>query len=257
MKTTMKTHHTICGLISGLAFATTFVSLATTAQASLILVSNPSFEAPVLTDPWNSGDSAQPVTGWVQSASYAYNPYEQSGGAVWYVGAQPSTDPGNGGAGIAGIDGRQLGFVFESSPGSGFSQPLAATLQAGTAYTLTVTELMRNGAFAAPFLGSTIQLLAGSTVIASATDTVGPTSGYYADQIAFLANSDAVNPSLIGSALTIKLLTTNALTAAPSEFTDWDNVRLDATAVPEPTSAALLLGSGAMLLLRRRRASAL
>ncbi len=113
-----------------------------------------------------------------------------------------------------------------------------------TAYTFTVEVGNRNGTNAGGFAGSLIELLAGSTVIASSTDTVGPTAGTFHDQVALLANSN-VDSALVGQTLSIAILTTNG--AALNRSTDWENVRLDASpaAVPEPSSL-ILCGLGAL-----------
>jgi len=44
------------------------------------------------------------------------------------------------------------------------------------------------------------------------------------------------------------------LSDSPDVVMQIDNVRLDATTVPEPTAAALLVSSSLLLLLRRKRA---
>lgn len=226
-------------------------------SAESISVPNQGFEDPatttiVLTSSWVKVNNSDFVD--------AYNPYEYLGGNAWYVGANPTTNPANRGSGYPGIEGENLGFVFSQAAGAGMSQKLSATLAANTTYTLTVAEGARNGSFAGPFSGSTIELLAGTTVIASSTDNVGPPPGTFVDQTATLANSSLYN-SLVGQPLTIELLTSRPFTQS-RQATDWDNVRLDAvpagTAVPEPSSL-LVAGPGilavlALALVRRRRA---
>jgi hypothetical protein len=233
-------------LILGLEFSGTHE-----AQAASITVPNFSFETPATT--------GQVVTNnWVQvneptTTPDAYNPYQNEGGNAFYTGANPVTDPASGGTGYPGIVGENLGFIFAqvggTQPGTGLMQTLSATLQPGMQYTLTVAEGNRNGTVMGGFLGSEIILVAGTTVIASATDTGGPAAGSFKDEVATLANSSAF-PSLIGQPLVIELLTTNAGTSngTVGPATDWDNVRLTATSVPEPASLVLLataLGAGA------------
>jgi hypothetical protein len=230
-----------------LRFALALAAVAVTfhgpwARAGAILVPNSSFESPATTaldvpDDWTLSTSNGDVG--------AYNPYEFRDGDAFYLGANPSTDPANGGTGFPGIDGEDLAYVAAENPGSGLSQTLAATLTANTVYTLTVTEGARNGTAGSPFvfLGSTIELLAGTTVIASATDTIGPAAGSFENQIAISPNSSLL-PSLLGENLTIELLTTNASSSYGA--TDWDNVRLDASTVPEPP--ALLTGATALII---------
>jgi hypothetical protein len=157
-----------------------------------------------------------------------------------------------GGPTYPGIDGDLLGFSYETALGSGLFQTLSATLQADTAYTLTVAEGRRNGTLAAPTLGSKIILFAGTTAIASSTDDTGPAAGTFQDQVAFLANSNTFS-SLVGQTLSIAIETSVPYTVT-NQATDWDNVRLDASAAaPEPSTwASLLCGTFALVAARRR-----
>jgi hypothetical protein len=229
-----------------------FVALTagTRAGAAPVAVPNFSFEIPATV--------TETITAnWVQvneppATADAYNPYQNEGGNAFYVGANPATNPANNGPGYPGIVGQNLGFIFGQTSGTpagtGLMQTLTATFQPNTQYTLTVAEGDRNGSTALGFLGSQIELLAGSTVIASATDVAGPAPGSFKDQVAFLASSNAL-PALFGQALTIALLTTTPGSSPNGTIgpaTDWDNVRLDATAVPEPASIALI-GTAAVM----------
>jgi hypothetical protein len=241
------------------SFAVFFLSLAGVASADPVTIVNPSFESP-------GGTFSLSVTGWNQiitggGSEGTYNPYEFYGPNAYYVGANPGTDPANSGPGYPGINGEELAWTFITDAGSGFSQTLSATLQAGASYTLTVSEGQRNGfdvtgtnnGSVPPSLGSLIELLAGSTVIASALDELGPGPGRFADQVAFLPTSNAY-AGLIGQQLSIRLLTVNNPTAN-NQGTDWDNVRLDATtsATPEPATLAMaIFGIVGLVTLRRR-----
>lgn len=221
------------------------------ASATSVTITNPGFETPFNTSTFG------PPTGWTVIGSGsnvgAYNPYQFQGGGQYYVGATSALDPHSGGAGAYGIGGSMLAFVFGTSAGSGFSQTLSATLQPNTAYTLTVTEFQRfgTGLASATTAGSLIQLLAGSTVIASATDNTGPGAAVSADQVAFLANSNLFS-GLFGQALAIRITTTVNGTSTILA-TDWDNVRLDATVVPEPTTIALVSAALVLATFRRRK----
>jgi hypothetical protein len=227
-------------------------SAAMTCFAGAVTVTNPGFE-----DPTTGVGTVSVPTGWQNSATAAtYNPYEFRGDNDYYIGANSTSDPANGGSGYPGISGENLGYDFNGAAGDGLSQQLAATLQAGTSYTLTVTELARNGLLPSTFAGSEIDLLAGDTVIASAVDNAGPTPGTAADQVAFLADSDTV-AALIGQQLTVRLTTTLAYTGTNNIATDWDNVRLDAeSATPEPGGAIpVVLGLGLAGILGWRKRS--
>jgi hypothetical protein len=219
-----------------LAAARLFIA---SAYATQIPVVNSGFETPATI-------SATAPTGWTVfnsgsgGAIGSYNPYEFGGGNVYYTGANPITDPNNGGSGYPGIFGENLGYAFNVGAGSGLEQTLSATFLADTSYTFTVDEGNRNGTDAGGFAGSLIELLAGSTVVASSTDTVGPTAGTFRDQVATLSNSDSFS-ALFGQTLSIDILTTNP--AALDRASDWDNIRLAAsaqtTAVPQPTPVAM------------------
>ncbi|OJW19967.1 MAG: hypothetical protein BGO49_10615 [Planctomycetales bacterium 71-10] len=221
------------------------------AEAGSIAIANASFEEP-------SGQIHGPASGWTpisnDDPANRYNPFQFWGPNAWYLGANPDTDPGVGGTGYQGIDGRSLAFAYEQDPGTGIQQTLDAFLEAGMSYTLTVAVGHRNGAeFGAPTLGSLIELLAGDTVIASSRDDIGPDAGTFRDQVAFLADSDAF-ADLIGVRLSIRLTTTLPFTVT-YQATDWDNVRLVATAaVPEPAGIAMLaVGAIAVGIAARRR----
>jgi hypothetical protein len=224
------------------------------ASAAPIFVDNPSFESP------STNDIGVLPSPWVPIANpdpNVYNPFQYLDNNAWYQGANSSTDPGNGGVGYPGMDGRNLSYVFQRAAGTGIEQALSAVLAPDTAYTLTVAFGRRNGSdFAAPTLGSLIELLAGNVVIASSQNDTGPLPGQFVEQVALLPNSNAF-AALYGESLTIRLTTTQAFTTQ-YQATDWDNVRLDATAVgvPEPSSIlvfGLSLMSVAAIRSRRSR----
>ena len=166
------------------------------AHADQIAIVNQGFETPATI-------TATAPTGWTSVNTGAtgftgsYNPYEFGGGNVYYTGANATTDPANGGSGYPGIFGENLAYATNVGAGSGLQQTLSATFQVNTGYTLTVDVGNRNGTIAGGFAGSLIELLAGSTVIASSTDTVGPTAGTFRDQIAALSGSNASRRSSV------------------------------------------------------------
>lgn len=236
--------------------AALFFSILSTASsiASPILVSNYSFESPATTSLTHGN-----APGWTQlnngGQGGVYNPYEYVSDDRFYIGANSTTDPANGGSGFLGIVGENVGYSFNNGPGGGFRQTLAATVAADTVYTLTVSVGNRAQIHGeGPFAGSLIELIAGNTVIASSTDNVGPTVGSFQDQVTISANSNTF-ADLIGDQITIMLLTTNALRSGIA--TDWDNVRLDAASqstVPEPSTLILLaVGSVGFVINQHRR----
>jgi hypothetical protein len=213
--------------------ALVFVVGAESVHATPITVANADFQT------GTAGQGVGELSFWDSNtgATDQYNPYEFNGGNSWYVGANPTTDPANGGPGYPGIQGEYLGYIYNQGSDVSLSQTLSATLQANTTYTMTVDVGARSGSFDFnAFGGALIELYAGSTEIGSATYTTQTIGTFVEDTLT--VDSSGVDPSLIGQALQIQLHT------AAGGSTDFQNVGLDATAdgassVPEPASFAL------------------
>jgi len=141
------------------------------------------------------------------------------------------------GAGAA-LVGEQVAFANANRE---LSQVLTETLTAavGTTYELTVAVGLRSDLLTGDY---DIQLLAGSTVLANVT---GSAAALFAD-VDFTYVSTGLEAE-IGQALQIVL-------ASTATQTQYDNVRLTSTAIPEPSSL-LLVGLGMLGLIgyRRRR----
>jgi hypothetical protein len=121
-----------------------------------------------------------------------------------------------------------------------------------TQYTLTVAVGTRLDALSG---GWSIALLAGVTTIASDTANSGPAAGTFVDEVATAGPFNPSNP-LVGQNLTIRITGFNAPGNTTTAQDIFDNVRLDATLVPEPASSATLLvaaASSAMVARRRGR----
>lgn len=139
-------------------------------------------------------------------------------------------------------DGSNVGVTFlqpQQNSEAGLQQTLASTLQPLTQYTLTV-EVGNLAQADAPFAfngfpGYRIDLLAGTTVIASDDDTLLPGEGRFLTSTVQLTTG-ATHPNA-GEALAIRLVN---LDAAPGIEVNFDDVRLDAT--PLGTCAAMPLG---------------
>lgn len=198
------------------------------AFAELLPLNNPSFENPI-TAPGNfAGAQTSGPTGWTVYNRGATNNLRFFG--VWNPAMTPSfTD--------AVPDGANVGVVFlDNTTGiaeAGLQQVLAATLQLSTRYTLTVEVGNFAPSAGAPwnfagFPGYRVDLLAGSTVIASDNNTLLPAEGRFLTSTVTV--SIGRSHANAGQPLGIRLVSLNG---AGVEV-NFDRVRLDALAVPEP-----------------------
>ncbi|CCI38060.1 PEP-CTERM sorting domain-containing protein [Microcystis aeruginosa] len=129
-------------------------------------------------------------------------------------------------------DGSQVG----SSNGRTISQTLSATLQANTQYTLGAYVGRRLILTNVPSGYYNIELLAGSTVLAS-NNSITPLAGEF--ELVTVNYASGVSDPLIGQALTIRLTSTSQ----PHQV-NFDNITLDASPIPEPSAILGLLGFG-------------
>jgi hypothetical protein len=215
------------------------LALGTSAQAATILVGEHSFEGAKALGGWpgsvagaDKSTTSEPAP-WVASNVNSF-------GSGWTSASQYTT----------GIPDGDI-YAYANTVGT-LSQTLAATLQADTSYTLTVAVGWRADlpGFGFPtFPGYGIELWAGGTKLTSTYSTnqggtgASPTGGQWIDVIATYTSPASVT----ADALQIRLIGYDIQT-------NYDNVRLDGTLIPEP-SAAALLGLGGLLMLRRRRRS--
>ena len=230
--------------LGAIAYAAVVLGITATSQAGTIPipVSNPSFESPALTD-GNFTDGSGAIPGWTTSNLHAgvYNPTSAD-----YSNAGGQGTP-NGG------DGSQVGFIVIEDPPHpaivSVSQTLSTALADSTEYSLTIalgTRLDRSSA------GYTVELLAGSNVIASETNAITLLNGQLTDRT--ITYTSLANDPNAGQPLGI--LITNTISTFIAT-TDFDNVRLTATAVPdvpEPAGVTLALcGLAGVLACRLRR----
>lgn len=234
-------------------FKTASISLIATAAlmasqqvvAADITVVNGDFETGGLaTDGFSNNPGVIP-TGWsaagpIDGAYFGY--FNPDNGA--YTGTTGGT------ATTAGMVGANAFYFGSATTGQGIQQTLTAVLQEGFSYDLTVALGARKGAQTST-ASLDMRILAGSTVIAQ--QVVGSTTyDSFADFTLSYVYTSA-DSDLIGQNLTIQLLEDDVL---QSGELDIDNVRFTATAVPEPATAGLVLGSLALGLCagsRRRR----
>jgi hapalindole H/12-epi-hapalindole U/12-epi-fischerindole U synthase len=220
------------------------------AHAELITVQNAGFETLFLAN--NTFNVASPgPAGWS-----AYGTINHNNRSIGVVNPTGSTLYSGGAP-----EGRNVGVVFLMDNAnnqsqyagieSGLVQTLAATLQTNTRYTLTVEvgnmandSSANNNAFVfTGFPGYRVDLLAGGQVIASDNNSLLPSEGtFLTSQFSLSIGASHV---LAGQALGIRLVNLNA---APGIEVNFDNVRLDATAIPEPATVASLFGAATLAL---------
>ena len=228
--------------LSSIALATALLGTVSTTHAASIAVINSSFESPVTSDYVNINGG---LPGW--SAPASVNTYVvKNGGLVSFT---------------SGVTGNQALF-FEPYADGGNSYVYQNTGEAFAAGTYTMTVDIGYGLGFATDGGdatANFQLLSydGSTynysVGAATTVSAATLAGHNGNLLAYTytLNLDGTE-SFIGDDVVIFL---QAQTTTPGTFQNvsYDNVRLDFTAIPEPSSVAMLLGGiGALTLLRRR-----
>ena len=192
-----RTLKTLFAVVVGKArFASALLALCMTpvlAQTTAVPVTNHSFELPVLKpNSWTS----KFAPGWTVSGV----------AGVFYPLAVHLPQGAS--------DGNQVSYAERGS----LSQTLSTKLAANTQYTLNV-DLRNRSDF--PTVSSTLQLLAGSNVLAS-TESKGGTKGTSTTQtLTYIAGP--VDP-YVGQALGIKLV-------SGGQQSNWDNIRLDAAPI--------------------------
>ena len=196
-------------------------------RAASIFIANHSFEAPIITDlsgftTISSGTSSNNWTfaGGMNQGFLDPDIAETAIPGNHFYGSPPNLPLG-------------AGSQVAWSNGGTISQTLSATLQANTKYTLGAFVGRR---FSESFPGYNIQLLAGTTVLASSGSSVTPTVGTFAP-VSFTYTSGS-SGSLLGQALEIRL------TSLLGSQTNYDLITLDASPIPAPSAMLGLLGFG-------------
>ena len=232
----------VTAVATGIALSLVIAVDAPRAGAVTLAISNPGFEDPVLPD---GGFTTNVLPGWQL--------YDPSGLVLLDATATDSSfgafNPTGTGAYTSDRvpEGNNDAFIYlTQNPGSGvagISQTLSSNLIADTKYTLSVDvgnpiDYANFGLTGFP--GYRVQLLAGGNVLAQDNNSFNPTEGTFATStVSYIALASDPN---IGNPLEIRLL--NSLQGNGREV-DFDNVRLDIAAVPEPASTVGTLVFGA------------
>ena len=206
-------------------------SLASTVAAASAVngaVLNPSFESQTVASGGFTASNPSTITNW-----------SGAGTGVGNVGLLGSS--------FGPSDGVNLAYLNLNNNGTGFlEQVLTDTVTADTAYSLSVDYKATGGNIPASW---TLKLMAGATVLASATSTSGGTSYNTLTIVPYVVLPTDAN---IGTALTVRLESTK--TGGSFAQPEFDNIVFSSVAVPEPASLGLLASAGVMALRRRRHA---
>lgn len=207
-------------------------------QAGVVVVANPGFEDPAIPDGTFATTAAPP--GW-SNYGFIESFAGRDVGVLNPAGTTLYSQPAPEGSNVAVV------FLLTGGPTeSGIQQTLSERLEAGMTYTLRVNvgNISPEGApfnFAG-FPGYRVDLLAGGAVVATDNNTLLPDEGTFLESTVSLVVGES-HPRL-GQELGIRLVSLDGPAGIEVNF---DNVRLEATAVPEPGGLALT-ASGMVLL---------
>lgn len=248
------------------------------AEAISLSIANAGFETPVLGDNQFTDQLGISNPPGITDFLPGWNIYDPNGILASFTGLEPTTgdvpsvgvwNPPVGNYPGEAPEGKNVGYVYlptyspklvtVGSGVAGISQTLSSSLAAKTLYTLKVdvgNTAGKNPLLPVPelfkgFPGYEVQLLAGGNILATES-ALTPAEGTFGTSVlSFVAGAD--NPNL-GTSLQIRLINKNAGAGANVDF---DNVRLEATAVPEPASVLGLLAFGALgaTVTRKKKAS--
>ncbi len=242
-------------LITPMMAVALFLSFGVRAHADLIdTIVNPGFETPALADGAYTQFNTDNITGWdvvVGSDTQAFI-FDPDSGNIDGSGTDPDGDTLSAGTTVEGENYLSL----KPDDGTVVGQVISSTFAENTTYTLTVSVGDRSDAV---YKGYTIKLgfNDGETTgagtfseLATAFDAYDsgnvPESSFIDVNLSYTVPQGA---PAIGQNIEIRLQTDPD--SGTSTATLFDDVRLDATAIPEPSSF-VLLGSATLLLMRRR-----
>lgn len=217
-------------------------------QAAAISITNAGFETPVIAAGTFEVSSAP--SGWS-----AYGTINGGNRSVGVLNPSSTTLYASGAA-----EGVNVGVVFLGDAGSGVEsglvQTLSATLSLNTRYVLTVAvgnitndaQPLHNSFNFTGFPGYRVDFLAGGTVIASDNNSLLPSEGQFLTSTVDL--SIGASHAQAGQALGIRLVNLDGVNGLEVNF---DDLRLDASPIPEPATASLVLGAAALVGVSCRR----
>lgn len=249
----------LCGL--------SLLTAGTNLQAQSLFVPNHSFESPSTAGfPFDTNPF---ITEWQKIAEPAYYPFLGSGVPPWYgtSGVFSNTSPYSA-APYGNVVGNQAGYILMAPQATLFqdysvSPTFTSTYEVGKSYNLTI-GLFARSSFASIVPGSTLELSlyyldalnnkvkVGSTIVSYSTAAFP--SSLTPNLIDYQVNTLPVNAGDAWAGKNIGIQLESTIPMEMTSFGNWDfdNVRL--TAVPEPTSIALLgIGLGGIILARRRQ----
>ena len=234
-----------------LAFVAAFAVTGISAQGASVLINNHSFETPIV-----AGDGGFVASGAGTGVFNSWNYVVQNGASFEDFGIE---NPGGGaytgaagGGTPSGANGTNVAFLNQDNSGlfAGIFQNVGS-LQANTQYTMTIAIGQRldrtNGSIEFGLYNAATgatNIWTGGTALATDTE-VSTVAGSFQDfTVTFTTGATVSNDIYVAARYTE--------TGANLIQASLDNVRLDATVVPEP-STALLGGLGILGMLRRRR----
>ncbi|TWU02037.1 PEP-CTERM sorting domain-containing protein [Neorhodopirellula pilleata] len=220
-------------------------------DAAVVTVTNPGFEDISGESPFNEFTFG-PLNGWG-----LYDPggiTNGGAGGTYYIGTLTPNPPTNFTNGASEGQRVAIAFNFFGSGGQGeygLQQTLTETLQANTSYSLQVdigniaSGTAQNGQFfnLDGFSGYRVDLLAGGVLLAQDNNSLfgAIAEGQFGTSVVNF--NTGTSHAQLGETLQIRLVNLNqvdpSFPLADLEV-DFDNVRLNASAVPEPSSIAVL-----------------
>ncbi len=227
------------------AAAAGLLGLTGSVQAQLVGIANPSFESPGVSP--ITGVSTE-ITSWNKLPQPDYFTPVNFPGLTWdsvagIFGNAPLPSPRH----ITNADGNQVGYFF-AFPGAGISQTLGTSFEAGVAYDLTF-GLRGGGSLAAgtqffaglQYFNGTDWSSVGATVVSATADYNTRTT---LDSITVHTGTVPGGDPSVGKPIRIVLEGSSFSASSGLAYWEVDDLKLNATPVPEPESFAFVAAMG-------------